>query len=303
MHDMGDEDWERLLDQLNSGDCTPFLGSGACAGSLPTGRALSQKMARRWGYPFEDDHDLPRVTQFAAMRYGDSVYVKRQVCDELRAGAPPNFLDPLEPHGLLAAFPLSVYLTTNYDDFIFKSLDAVKKRPNVAVCPWNGGVAYADNLFSSEAGWNPQPKEPLIYHLHGNLQDPASIVLAEDDYLEFLTNLAVDDRAGGRQMLPTSILDALTRKPLLFIGYSLQDWTFRVLFHGLLKAVPGINRRRHVSVQLAPSLAGTRADVLKVQYDLARYYEDWRISIFWGTAQDFCNELRKRMGTAGSSPP
>jgi len=296
VHDMGEAEWERLLDQLNSGDCTPFLGSGACVGTLPTGTALSRDMARRWDYPFADDHDLPRVTQFAVMRYGDSVYVKRRICDELDAGGAPDFLDPLEPHALLASFPLPVYLTTNYDDFILRSLEAVGKSPNVAVCPWNKGLAYAEDLFSSEAGWNPKPEAPLIYHLHGNLRDPASLVLAEDDYLEFLTNLAVDGVAGGQRMLPTSILAALTRRPLLFIGYSLQDWTFRVLFHGLLKAVPGINRRRHVSVQLAPSLASTKADVLEVQRQLARYYEDWRISIFWGTAEEFCHELRRRMG-------
>ncbi|MBB4916686.1 hypothetical protein FHS44_003774 [Streptosporangium saharense] len=296
MHDMGEAEWERLIDQLRSGDCTPFLGSGACAGTLPTGAALSRDMARRWDYPFDDDHDLPRVTQFAVMRYGDSVYVKRRICETLGAGGPPDFKDPHEPHALLAGFPLPVYLTTNYDDFILQSLRAAGKNPNVAVCPWNRGVAYAEDLFSGEAGWNPQPDAPLIYHLHGNLNDPASIVLAEDDYLEFLTNLAVDGAGGSQRMLPASILAALTRRPLLFIGYSLQDWTFRVLFHGLLKAVPGINRRRHVSVQLAPSLVRTKTDVLQVQRQLARYYEDWRISIFWGTAEEFCRELRRRMG-------
>ncbi|GGK87484.1 hypothetical protein Ppa06_52090 [Planomonospora parontospora subsp. parontospora] len=297
VYDMGDAEWERLIYQLRSGDCTPFLGSGACVGTLPTGTALSREMARRWGYPYGDDHDLPRVAQFGAIKYGDAVHVKRLVCDELDAADPPDFLHPLEPHGLLAEFPLPVYLTTNYDDFIFRSLKAVGKRPNVAVCPWNKDIAYAEKLFSNEAGWNPQPDTPLIYHLHGNLQDPTSIVLAEDDYLEFLTSLAAEGVAGSQRMLPTSILAALTRRPLLFIGYSLQDWTFRVLFRGLLRAVPGINRRRHISVQLAPSLDTSKADVKDVQRQLARYYEDWRISIFWGTAEEFCMELRRRMGS------
>ncbi|MEV8632711.1 SIR2 family protein [Streptosporangium sp. NPDC051023] len=294
---MGDAEWERLIDQLVSGDCTPFLGAGACAGTLPTGAMLSREMARQSGYPFDDDHNLAKVAQFAAMKYGESIYIKRRICKALGAGGVPDFLDPLEPHALLADFPLPVYLTTNYDDFIFRSLKAVGKNPNVAICPWNRGLAYADDLFGSEAGWNPKPDAPLIYHLHGNLQDPASIVLAEDDYIEFLTNLAVDGVAESQRMLPASILAALTRRPLLFIGYSLQDWTFRVFFYGLLKAVPGINRRRHVSVQLAPSLARTRMDVQQVQNDLARYYEGWRISIFWGTAEEFCRELRRRMGS------
>ncbi|MFF4414111.1 SIR2 family protein [Streptosporangium sp. NPDC001559] len=292
---MGEAEWERLLDQLKHGDCTPFLGSGACAGVLPTGTALSRNMARRWDYPFDNDYDLPRVAQFAAMRYGDPVYVKRLVCQELDAGAVPDFLDPLEPHSLLASFPLPVYLTTNYDDFIFRSLEAAGKSPDVAVCAWNDGLAYAKDLFAGD-GSGPRPDRPLVYHLHGRLGDPASIVLVEDDYLEFVANLALDSAADGQRMLPTSILEALTRRPILFMGYSLQDWTFRFLFHSLVKAVPGINRRRHVSVQLAPSPAGARADILQIQRDVARYYEDWRISIFWGTARDFCRELRRRMG-------
>jgi hypothetical protein len=294
--DMGEAEWERLIYQLRTGDCTPFLGSGACAGTLPTGTALSREMARRWDYPYDDDRELPRVAQFAAMKYGEALYVKKQVCDELGAAGPPDFRDPLEPHGLLAGFPLPVYLTTNYDDFIFQSLKEVGKQPNVALCPWNEDMAYDEKLFSSEAGWNPQPDTPLIYHLHGHLQDHRSIVLTEDDYLEFLASLAMEGGTASPRMLPTAILAALTRRPLLFVGYSLQDWTFRVLFGALLRAVPGINRRRHVSVQLAPPLNTTKEKVQEIQRQIARYYEGWRISIFWGTSEEFCAELRRRMG-------
>ncbi|GIH95800.1 hypothetical protein Psi01_64300 [Planobispora siamensis] len=296
MHDMGSAEWERLIDQLTTGDCTPFLGAGACSGVLPTGAALSRQMARRWSYPYDDDHELHRVAQFAAMRYGEAVYVKKQVCAELAAAGPPDFLDPLEPHGMLAGFPLPVYLTTNYDDFIVKSLRAAGKHPNMALCPWNDSMEY-DGLFGREVGWAPRPDTPLVYHLHGSLHDPRSIVLAEDDYLEFLTSLAMEGSAVGPRMLPPAILAALTQRPLLFIGYSLQDWTFRVLFGALLRAVPGINRRRHVSVQLAPPLNAVPERVRELQQQIARYYEGWRISIFWGTAEDFCAELRRRMGT------
>ncbi|MBG0830314.1 SIR2 family protein [Planomonospora sp. ID67723] len=237
------------------------------------------------------------MAQFATMKYGEAVYVKKQVCAELGVGGPPDFLDPLEPHGLLARFPVPVYLTTNYDDFIFKSLKAVGKQPNTALCPWNEGMEYDEELFGSEAGWNPHRDAPLVYHLHGSLQDPKSMVLAEDDYLEFLTSLAAEGGRTAPRMLPPAILAALTQRPLLFIGYSLQDWTFRVMFGALLRAVPGINRRRNVSVQLVPTPDITRAEMQEMQRQIARYYEQWRISIFWGTAAEFCAELRRRMGT------
>ncbi|GIH80227.1 SIR2 family NAD-dependent protein deacylase [Planobispora longispora] len=296
MHDMVDADWERLLHQLESGDCTPFLGPGACTGTLPAGSALSRRLAKKWGYPYGDDHELPRVAQFALIKYGDAVYVKNMICSELGASGLPDFQDLLEPHGLLANFPLPVYLTTNYDDFIVQSLKAVGKRPNPALCPWNADVPYAGDLFSREDGWNPQADRPLVYHLHGSLRDPVSIVVAEDDYLEFLTNLALDS-AGRKQMLPPSILAALTKRSLLFVGYSLKDWTFRVLFRGLLRAVPGINRRRHVSIQLEPTPDPRKANLREVKHHLARYYEGWQISVFWGSSEQFCGELRRRMGS------
>lgn len=294
---MGERDWNRLIYQLKNGDCTPFLGAGACAGTLPTGGELSRTLAEEYCYPFDDKHELPRVSQFVATTEGDAVHLKNLICEKLRGIGPPDFTNRLEPHGLLAEFPLPVYLTTNYDDFIQRSLQAAGKKPNVAICPWNGNVAPSNDLFSSESGWDPKPETPLVYHLHGNLTDPSSLVLTEDDYVEFLSNLALNAAGQGR-MLPPSILAALTRRPILFIGYSLQDWTFRVLFHALMKAVPAINLRRHVSVQLKPTIGDSRADVDDVMRQLGRYYEDRRISIFWGTAEEFCRELRQRMGSS-----
>jgi hypothetical protein len=294
---MGERDWNRLLYQLRNGDVTPFLGAGACVGTLPTGRELSRDLAEEYRYPFDDRHDLPRVSQFVATTEGDAVHLKHLICERLRDRGRPDFTNRLEPHALLAEFPLPVYLTTNYDDFILHSLIAAGKKPNVAVCPWNGDVAQENDLFSSESGWAPRPETPLIYHLHGSLNDPSSLVLTEDDYVEFLSNLALNAAGQGR-MLPPSILAALTRRPILFIGYSLQDWTFRVLFHALMKAVPAINHRRHVSVQIVPSITDSRADVKDVIRQLGRYYEDRRISIFWGTAEEFCSELRQRMGSS-----
>ncbi|GAA1024256.1 hypothetical protein Aple_097810 [Acrocarpospora pleiomorpha] len=297
MGEMDDAAWDRLLHQLRNGDCTPFLGAGACGDSLPTGRRLSSEMASDWGYPYDDGENLTRVTQFGAMMFGDHIHVKNLIRDRLNGTGHPDFSDPLEPHGLLAGFPISVYLTTNYDDFAYQSLAANGKTPSRASCAWNADVRYARELFGSKAGWNPQPMTPLVYHLHGTLEDPRSLVLTEDDYLDFMVNLARDRITVGKRMLPPTIQAALTRRSLLFIGYSLQDWTFRFMFIRLAQTMPGINTRRHVSVQLPPEFPVGRAEPEKIKRQLERYYERWKISIFWGTAQEFCAELRARMGT------
>jgi hypothetical protein len=290
-------EWQRLIHQLRNGECTPFLGAGACYGTLPTGSELSRRWAEEYRYPFADDTDLARVMQYAAVTTRDSVYIKQLVCTELGASSPPDFSEPTEPHALLADFPLRVFLTTNYDDFQVQALKKAGRQPRTAICPWYDNAPYDQELFNSAAGLDPSPEEPLVYHLHGSAGTPTSLVLTEDDYLEFLVNIARAQAEDDRRLVPSSILAALTTRPLLFIGYSLQDWTFRVLFHGLLRAIPDIHRRPHVSVQLPPPLNGAITDAEERAYQyLTRYLERWKISIFWGTSTEFCTELRRRTG-------
>jgi hypothetical protein len=290
-------EWERLIDQLHHGDCTPFLGAGASHGALPSGSGLSKQWATEFRYPFPDDDDLARVMQYAAVTALDAVWIKQRLCRDLGAKSAPDFTSPTEPHALLAEFPLSVFLTTNYDDFLVGALRHAGKKPRAAVCPWYEGAPYDRELFESTLGLDPQPDHPLVYHLHGNLATPQSLVLTENDYLEFLVSSAAEPIEQNRTLVPAAILTALTTRPLLFIGYSLQDWTFRVLFHGLIRAIPDIHRRRHVSVQLPTPVNGSIDDARnRAQQFLTRYLGSWNISIFWGTAAEFCAQLRSRMG-------
>jgi hypothetical protein len=289
-----ERDWSRLVDQLKAGDCTPFLGAGACHGTLPTSHELSQSWAADYGYPFADRHDLPRVMQYAAISVRDHVTVKQHVARELTGRSYPNFTNSVEPHALLATFPLPVYLTTNYDDFMVSALRLAGKRPHAAVCPWYE-QAPTDARLTSDRDFVPHADEPIVYHLHGSWQDPRSLVLTEEDYLEFLINLAMDYASDDQRLIPTSILSSFTTRPLLFIGYSLQDWTFRVIFHGLRRTVAGVQQRRHVSVQLPhPASAEPKVRERAEEY-LTAYFGKWNISVFWGTAQDFCVELCSRL--------
>lgn len=289
-------DWARLVAQLARGDCTPFLGAGACR-TLPTGAELGAAWAARYEYPFLDHEDLAKVMQYAAISEGDAVFLKEKVCDYFRSVGPPDFSDPSEPHALLARFPIPVFITTNYDDFLVRALGLAGKSPNSAICSWFSGEDYNRELFETDQGLSPTSGEPLVYHLHGSMQTPRSLVLTESDYLEFLVKITTSRNDDALRLIPSAVLSALTDNPLLFVGYSLQDWTFRVLFHGLLRTIPSTHRRRNVSVQLLPPVSGGGREVeARARRYLTRYLEDWRISIFWGTAADFCRELRERAG-------
>src|SRR5262249_39038010 len=134
----------------------------------------------------------------------------------------------------LADLGLPVYLTTNYDDFMAGALADRERDPRRDLCRWNDRLGSIPSVFRQEPSYKPTPANPLVFHLHRMLrlkdQDiPHSLVLSEDDSLEFLINLAHD--ADG--LLPPPVREALTNTSLLFVGYRLADWNFRVMFQSL----------------------------------------------------------------------
>jgi hypothetical protein len=282
-------DWERLINQLRRGDCTPLLGAGACSGTLPTGSELSVKYARDYGYPFHDVTDLAQVMQWATSVVRDPVELKYRLCAELQAhGVPKN--DASEPHALLAGFPITTYLTTNYDDFLVKALRHTGKNPRPAISQWWDIVPEKIPLP------DPSDHEPLVYHLHGSWTEPQSLVLTDLDYTTYLINMVEAQATGFRYPLPDAVVTAMTTKPLLFIGYRLQDPTFKVIFNGLARSVPRSNKRRHISVQLIPDVVASVPDAKEqARKYLTHYLDGWNISIFLGTATEFCEELQRRM--------
>ena len=226
-----DRDWERLLARILDGKCTPFLGAGASVGTLPLGGDVARRWAAEEGYPLEDEFDLARVAQFVSIN-GDPMWPKEKICTELRGLGPPDFDRPGEPHAALAELPISLYVTTNYDDFMIQALRGVGKSPlgsSVA-----GTSSCGRCRASSTATGSSRPSTSRWYiHLHGTLDVPESIVLTEDDYLDFL--VAVSRR---EDVLPPQIQGALASTSLLFLGYKLADANFRVLHRGLISRSP-----------------------------------------------------------------
>jgi len=90
------------------------------------------------------------------------------------------------------------------------------------VCRWNSQLqeeleGYADGHPSAEC--------PLVFHLHGQLSNESSLLVTEDDYIDFTVSLG---QQGPDSVIPHWIRRALSRTTLLFVGYSLEDWNFRV---------------------------------------------------------------------------
>jgi hypothetical protein len=288
---MTNDEWNQLVDRIQKGRCTPFLGAGACAGQLPVAADLALEWAKEHSYPLKDKHDLARVAQYMGVKF-DPMRPKEAIAEVFRRVQPPDFDDPSEPHALVARLDLPVYLTTNYVNFMSDALAARKKDPKREICRWNSAVKTIElddhgPLFDD--GFEPTPANPVVFHLHGVVDVPESLVLTEDDYLDFLVALTRDhERAPANSiLLPAPIKKAVTNTSLLFIGYRLADWDFRVLHRGLVLGLEGSLRRMSVTVQLR--------ETRRAREYLEKYFRAMNLSVFWGDAADFVEQLQDRL--------
>ena len=275
-----DDDWSLLIGRIRAGNCTPFLGAGVSFGTLPLGADIARKWSEQYGYPLDDAHDLARVAQFLAIRRNDGMFPKEAIVEELRRG-PPDFSASEEPHACLADLPLPVFMTTNYDDFMVQALQAAGKEPKRDICRWNDSPALQAQRRVLTPAFTPTPANPIVFHLHGHVSVPESIVLTEDDYLDFLVSISSEPK-----LLPHQIKKALAGASLLFIGYRLADWDFRVLHRGLVMAGEQSLRRLSVTVQLRPTDP-------EREY-LEQYFGALNVRVYWGTAKEFAVDLRRR---------
>ncbi len=191
-------DWDVLLSRIKDGKCTPFLGAGVNAGVLPLGSDIARKWATQYKYPLEDSWDLARVAQFLAVRRRDSMFPKEEAAKALSGVAPPDFTKVDMPQSVLADLPLPVYLTTNYDDYMAMALRSRHKNPQVEVCRWHDSLKPEASGFSSPPGYQPTVANPLVYHLHGHQERVESLVLTEDDYLDYLVKISLIRRCSRR---------------------------------------------------------------------------------------------------------
>jgi hypothetical protein len=277
--------------RIRAGKCTPFLGAGAAYGVLPLGSQIAQDWAQKFGYPLEDAGNLARVATYLAVQY-DAMYPKEMLLKNwFQNPKLPDYTNPHEPHATLASLPLPIYMTTNYDPFMTRALEAAGKKPRRELCRWNNFIKDSPSIFDDDPGFEPSAEEPVVFHLHGHDEYAESLVLTEDDYLDFLVSISKDD-----ELLPHQVRRCLAGTSLLFVGYSLADWSFRVLFRGLVTSVEQSLRRISVTVQLPPlpdqDVPQSHKD--EIQTYLAKYFDQIDIRVYWGTAQEFMTELRTR---------
>jgi hypothetical protein len=194
-----------------------------------------------------------------------------------------------DPLRLLARFPLPIYLTTSPSDFIERALEAEGKKPHTQICFWSGMISSAKAEHQTDLDFVPTVMNPLVYHLYGFEDYPQTLVLSEDDYINFLISMTGDTNTRN-PIVPLSLRRALGESHLILIGYRLPDWDFRVLFRYILKFRRDDFSPRGIVIQLKPD--EKRIGNLEKSLDyLGHYFDRRKFDIEWNDSESFILKL------------
>jgi hypothetical protein len=290
-----DQDWEELFFAIKDKKCTPFIGAGACVPWLPLGANIAKDWASKHNYPLEDSYQLSRVAQFLAIENGNDLYPKNILSRLIKEIKPPDFsLDKFRntPYAILADLNLPIYITTNYDHFMEAALKSKGKEPISEFCRWNNyaEVAGIESKLLKKSKFQPSISQPLVYHLHGEINIPQSMVLTENDYIDFIVTLS---KSNGNSIIPPIIRRTFVDTILLFIGYSLQDINFRIIYRNISDFLGSRSQLRSIAVLLPPYISSNNID--QAQKYLDQYTKDmFKIQVYWADASEFTRELRIR---------
>lgn len=310
------ERWKALVNNIRKGTCTPIIGSGMLESLVGSFRDIARDWATTHSYPMagNEREQLPLVAQYLVVNQEPS-YARDQYCEALKAGALRNYGHDLtpeelkgsvqevisaagavrrrneatEPHKILAGLNLPVYLTTNPDNLLSDAILAeTKNKPHVLLCPRGDD---AEDPSKEDQEYRATKEEPLVYHLFGHLSKPDSVVLTQDDYFDYLIDVKRSNAIG-----PKIVGASLTNTSLLFLGFQMSDWDFRVFFRGIMSqgGRGRLKRYAHVAVQIDPEQERS-VDPARARKYLETYFSETKINIFWGSAEDFLSRLQRHM--------
>jgi len=307
----GESFWETLLANIAEKECTPFLGPRVAGSLLSDPEQLAHELAIKYNYPFADEANLPRVTQFigtldnrrlrkdviAVMANQFRKYMSlpkakpganecvSQLAAQSQWAASSLDISETEIHHQLAALDLPLYLTTNIDNFMTLALETDTRKPRREVIPWR-----SSDLERRDLDPPPSTDNPVVLHLFGADTDLLSLVLTEDDHLDYLARISHDHE----YFLPVSVNERLACTTLLFLGYRLEDLDMKVIMRGLLTH---LDLKRwgmlHVAVQLESSQRDQAREKEIISY-FEKYFSASQIDIYWGSTQQFMADLSAR---------
>jgi hypothetical protein len=307
------EKWPALLRNIERGNCTPIL-SAHLTDLLDSPEEIARQWAEYYNFPLasHECNDIVQVAQYLSISQ-DFQFPREELLETLRHKILDNYealipaelqnaeleelfsavgriqraQNPANPYKVLANLPFTIYITANISNMLKEALIEVGKEPQIEICRWNEDLEMFPSVYDDNPSYQPSVERPLVYHIFGISEEPESVVLTEDDYFDFLMGIAAN-----KELIPIAVREAIADTGLIFLGFQLYDWSFRLLFRSLISQSRRSRHKRFTNVvgQIAPDDSRTLEPERAREY-MKRYFQDADMDVFWGTVEDFTRVL------------
>jgi SIR2-like domain/TIR domain len=313
--------YEEVKEAIVDGSLITFLGPGCnssdrvdpwhdSGGDLPDDEELAVYLAQRFGVSPEPAF-LAHISQCVAVAKGPGdLYGILTATLGARA-------EPSSVHQFLARLPQILHeaglpekhqliVTTNYDNSLEQAFDKAEEPYDLAVYMASDGGRFAHFPFEGkptaikigEANdyWSfpidPVSREAsrtVILKIHGAVDGAVGLytwqdnyVITEDDYIEYLSQSAVES------IVPVQIRNKLRYGHLLFLGYAMRDWNLRVFLRRIFE-------RRPLNASWAIQRNPDRID--------EKFWQRISVDLFGMPLSDYVRELEQHLrGAQGAEP-
>ena len=243
-----DQDLTHIFDAIESGKCLAFLGAGTSmaykigkkkVSGLPSGDDLAKLLTKKCGSLNGRVSDLARVAEyFVYCKNGDRTQLEsilQKTIYHIREARPI--------HTVLAQLrQLKIVITSNYDNLLETELGKYGRIMSRDVYDQQDPKTahFKGSVFLDEG-------EVVLHKMHGSIDVPRSMIITQSDYIRYLANLTDQDLGMPDYFRVTMIPQHI----LLFLGYSLEDWNFRVIWEGVLARYKntGVSRKSYAIVK------------------------------------------------------
>lgn len=182
---------------LNQGNAALFAGAGL---SIPSGGIswpnLLEDEAKAIGIDVYKEHDLTSVAQYIYNESGSRQIITRLLKNHINTYGKEN-----KNHQLISSLPIHKIWTTNYDDYIERSLQKNGKIVD---------VKKSVEDMTSEV----EDADTTVYKMHGDIGSPNNTVIIKDDY-------EIYDRKN--ELFISALQNDLMNNIFLFFGFSFDD--------------------------------------------------------------------------------
>ena len=293
-----------IAKRISNHECILFLGSaihvpppeGLTQYSYPADKAppigvmLSKYLAEKSKYLAQDWWNLQRVAQ-----HFESTKTRFRLVEEIEEAVHVG-REPSPMVRMLADLEFPLVITTNYDQLYERALDQRAEEKGALAGTYDVSIYSANNigqerLKTHDCSKKPDHQRPFILKIHGDVSRPESIVITDEDYIQFVLRMS-DTKPYNP--FGNNVLAHLMTWPTLFIGYSLMDYNLRLLFKTLRWRKDAANIPPTYSVDKKPD------KLIRDVWENQRRYVSFIVLNLW----DFIPKLHSLMPANGSvSPP